>query len=496
MVSDVLRLCALACVAVAACLPDNPEGELTTESESSEGSDSETGDGSVGLLGCPAGETCTLVLVSETLDDRVEIFEPGGDPAYRGSIDVNLKMGTGGPPGLDEPFGLTIVDDALHVIVGHYPQTESGSMLSFSRQWLSMFPAGTEVRVDQYYSPGSFIPEVTHTPFGELEPIFLLEDPVGSGENTRLLVSVFNNDLVTTTDAEWDRVGRLAVVDAADPSNFGIRDLSLANGDCLGAAQLVLLEGTQAAVACDGNDAIAFLNLGEIDSGEPQAAADAITGVVCDMPASDGGRRVRYMAHDGVGGVLVQYGPGFEPDSGDIYRAGPPAEVPDEIEVCSGLATATIGSTGTAQLGEVLQFNASHWLVASGGNYAEDVVQRGIYVLRGDGQKLEVCGSIGGFDWSPAGGEGSQQLTPFALALDGDHLAVGAGPFNTDSQIDGMLGKVLWATLSGTDDPCTMTADVVDLTDGGAGHAPVANPNDESTSRRAPSVVVIEEVQG
>src|SRR5690606_27200822 len=86
----------------AGCLPDNPptsgdsDGETGSDTATTDGTET-SGDSGVpppgGMLGCPAGETCTLVLVSQTLDDRLEVFSPG-DPrgaVYRGAIDLDFK---------------------------------------------------------------------------------------------------------------------------------------------------------------------------------------------------------------------------------------------------------------------------------------------------------------------------------------------------------------------------------------------------------------------
>jgi hypothetical protein len=54
---------------------------------------------------------------------------------------------------------------------------------------------------------------------------------------------------------------------------------------------------------------------------------------------------------------------------------------------------------------------------------------------------------------------------------------------------------VLWASLSGPD-PCSLAADVIDLTDGDPGHAPAPVEDDPATFRRGPNVVVIQELSG
>jgi hypothetical protein len=89
-------------------------------------------------------------------------------------------------------------------------------------------------------------------------------------------------------------------------------------------------------------------------------------------------------------------------------------------------------------------------------------------------------------------------IDPFALAVtsDGAHLAVGAGPRPSITSSAGVgYGKVLWASLAGAD-PCSLTADVIDLTDGGSGRAPAPLETDPPTFRRGPNVVVIQEIAG
>ena len=481
------RACALGAVVLIACLPDNPEGTTATESDTSatdpSASTDTTGPGATGLLGCPAGEVCPLVFVAQTLDDRVEVFAPRHGPAFRGTIAMDLKPGTNPAAGvgtLDEPFGMSLSGGFLHVIAGHYPMRTSGSMVSFPTSFLAGYEPPATVTVGDYFNAGAFTPPVVHANFAEVEPIFLYEDDVQG----RLLVGTFNNDLFDSDDA-WVGVGKLVVADANDPATFASVDLSgLMGGDCLGASEVVLTgSGNQAAVACDANEAIAFLNLGEIGTGEVAAAAAAVGGSLCEIPGPRSNRRVRYMAPDGVGGVLVTYGPTpLDPTAdGVVYRVGPDCSV----------ALAEVGTGGAAQLGELVSFSPGFWLVASDNI---DAAQRGVVVLQG-GATLEVCGTVGGLEaaWATS----SVAAGPVGLAVTSDlsGLAIGATPFNAAGN-DQTLGKVLWAELAGTDNPCTMTATVTDLTDGIGDHAPASNPADPTTWRRAPSVVVIEEVAG
>jgi hypothetical protein len=484
------KVCArwgLSALALSGCLPDNPgtssgtEGETTVDGTTTGGTEP-VPEG--GMLGCPIGETCTLVLVSQTLDDRVEIFSPD-DPegnVYRGSIGLDLKPGIT-DEGLDEPFGLTIAGGYVHVLLGHYPQRDRGSLVSFPFEFFADRDAGERVPVSEFFAGGSFMGGPVYVDLGEVEPIFMLHEAVDG----RLLVGTFANDLFDV-ETNWITPGKLLVVDAGDPTQFGARTLTgLEGGDCIGGSDLVRVGPNAIAMACDGNEAVALLDLGMIGSETPQDAADGISGKVCDLIPT-GNRRVRYLAFDGVSTLVVPEGP----TPLDITSNAVLNKI--DVEDCSTGAPTIVGQGGASQLGELIALPGEipTFLFASGqGPLTEG--NRGIFVARDAGDAgLEVCGPIVGFGegghWSTQGFD----IDPLALALapDGNHLAVGAGAF-ANSTIDGASGKVLWATLSGMDDPCTATAVVVDL----SAEAPFL-PADPSTHRRAPSVVVLHEVRG
>ena len=463
-----------------------PNGSSVDDDAETATSGDETGTdtaiGEAGPLGCPSGEVCTLVLVSQTLDDRVEIFSPGdpGGNVYRGTIDLDLKPNLDGDNSsgrLDEPFGLALAGGHLHVLVGHYPQRDSGSLVSFPLSFLEGFAVGQTIPLSSYYDGGSF-DGVTQVGFGEEEPIFML--PYGD----RLLVSVFNNDLFTA-ETTWTNPGKLLVIDPADPSRVGVRDLvGLDGATCDGAAGLVDLGGGRVAVACDGNDAVAFLDVSAVGSGDPSVAAATITGNVCSLPVATE-RRVRYLAPDGTG-VIVPVGPGglSALGSADLHRV--------DANTCFRGVT-PVASNGQAQLGHIVASSNDTWLLASGAGQLTAGGLRGIYVLRDVGGVLELCDTpIGGFDahWETPG----LPVDPFALALtdDGRHLAVGASPTNSEAA-GGIHGKVLWASLpSFDDDPCAATAEVVDLTSGEL----AASEDHVASWRRAPDVVEVFRVQG
>lgn len=476
-------------VGAVSCLPDNPPAAEGTDTDADSTAD-ETGgtdaDDAAGgaVLGCPAGQSCTLVLVSQTLDDRIEIFEPGGETVYRGAIDVDLKpnvcegcgLGDYADGRLDEPFGLTRVGGFVHLAVGHYPSRDSGSLVSFPLSMFEDAAVGSTLPVTDYFVADAFIEPVVSNSLGELEPIFV------TGRGSRVLIGTFNNDLFATED-NWTAPGRLLVVDGTDPAAApGVVELSAFN--CNGASQVVDLGGTTVAVACDGNEKVALLDVGDLDSGSVTEAAAAITGSTCDIPGATLDRRVRYLAPDGSGGFLVAEGP--TPltlmSGGRLWHFD---------GACANQGVANL--SGSGQLGEVAAMpNApGTWLVAAAG--VLDPTQRGVLVVRSAGGMLEVCQTLPGFDshWTSADGD----LEPFALAVssDGSGLAVGAAPFQAPMAGPG-YGKVLWAELSGADDPCTMTATVSDLTDGT--DAPAVDPLDRSTFRRAPNVVELVEIAG
>src|SRR5690606_94175 len=119
-----MRAVAIGLVALllTACLPDNP---ITDDGETDESSTGETGElVDSGLLGCASGSSCTIVAVSQTIDDRVELFSAEGPgPVYRGALDLDLKPNPSGDISgefLDEPYGLAWDGASLHVLVGHY----------------------------------------------------------------------------------------------------------------------------------------------------------------------------------------------------------------------------------------------------------------------------------------------------------------------------------------------------------------------------------------
>ncbi len=485
----------------AACLPGNPVGDGTSGGETVDSSGGEaTDDGPAAggeLLGCPEAG-CTMLLVAQTLDDRVEVFVPDHpDTAYRGALELDLKLnecagcgpGDNGSGRLDEPFGLVRGGGFLHVLMGHYPSRQEGSLVAFPLSFFEGYSVGSTVPVTDFFMASQFTAPVIGRSLGQVEPIFLLSH--GSG---RLVVGVFNNDLFAGEDT-WTQTGRLLVVDPTDPGG-DVGDVSLdalMGGSCQGASQVIDLGGDVLAVACDGNEAVAVLDASGLASGTViEAAAGLGTGALCPLPGAMPGRRVRYLAPDGAGGFLVGEGP----TPLDLQANARLWWMGANCGVLGNADLSDVGVAGDWQLGEIVQLPAATptWLFASGS--ASPAGLRGVFAAYDNAGTLAFCDSpVAGFDASWDDGNGGV-IEPFALAVtsDGAQVAVGAGPLVADPAAIG-YGKVLWATLSGAD-PCSLSANVIDLTDGGPEHAPAPVAADPLSYRRGPNVVVIQEIEG
>jgi hypothetical protein len=482
---------------------DPPDGGTTDATVGSDSTAGETEDGAAGgeLLGCPPGG-CTMVLAVQTLDDRIEVFVPDHpDSTYRGAIAMDLEPnecegcgpGDNGDDRLDEPFGLVRAGGFLHVLTGHYPTRDAGSLVAFPLGFFEGYTTGATVAVSDYFAGSQFQNGVVGRALDEREAIFMHRHASG-----RLLVGVFDNDLFAGEDG-WTMPGKLLVLDASDPSGeIGTVTLDgLDGGPCNGASQIVDLGGEVLAVACDGNEKVAVLDGSGVGDGTvADAAAGLATGTLCPIPGAVSNRRVRYLAPDGAGGLVVAEGPT------PLDLQGP-ASLWHMAADCTSLGNAQLsamGSPGDWQLGEIVRLPASTptWFFAAGSSLAPGVGLRGIFVAHTGNGSLEACPDpVAGFDaaWDDGHGEA---IEPFALAItsDGAHLAVGAGPRPLITSTAGVgYGKVLWASLSGAD-PCSLAADVIDLTDGGPGHAPAPVDDDPSTFRRGPNVVVIQEISG
>ena len=476
-----------------ACLPDNPPLDETTGDDDDDSSDDGVVSGGGAVLGCPKG-TCMLVLAAQTLDDRIEIFAPD-DPegvVWRGAIDLDFKpnecMGCGlgdyGGDRLDEPFGLTIAGGFLHVIAGHYPTPELGTLVSYPVELFADRTAGERLETSEYFANGSFFGGVVGTPLDQLEPTFMTE------LSGRLVIGTFNNNLFSTEDT-WTNPGLVLIADPSDPGReIGVVDLAdLEGGPCNGAGQVIELAPGTLAVACDGNEAVAVLDVPMLSDPSPSTAAASIGGRLCALPGAMSNRRVRYLAADGDGGFVVGEGPTpLDPlSSARLWHLGGD---------CSMQGLVTFGDSGDGRLGEILAVpgRPQTWLVAVGA-LAADSEARGVYAVQQDGAELQACGPLDGLA-DHLRTEAGDPLEPFGLALDatGEHLAIGAGPLDAPGS-GPAFGKVLWATVSIGDDPCTTSLDVIDLTDGSRG-APAVDATNPDTFRRAPNVIEIVEVAG
>ena len=350
---------ALGVLVSAGCLAANPaedDGSPTTgDTGMTETGVVEVPPGS--MLGCPAGETCPLLFVAQTFDDRIEVFAPeDATNAFRGTIRFDLRPGTDADS-LDEPFGIALSDSFLHIVAGHYPTREQGTLVSIPRLLLGTFDAPADVPVGSIVVGNAFVEGVVPTSLGVPEPIFMLDRPLGSN----LVIGSFNNDLFSTEDL-WTAVGQLHFVDVANPANFAVAELGgLGGEDCLGAAEIVTLEDdVHGAVACDGNEAVAFVDLP--GGATPQDAAAGVTGKICELPPLND-RRVRYLAFDGdtaSPGAIVGLGPGFGSQSAS--------------ERCTRSSGATASSTrsSSARTGKRIRPRSSRAAVTSLSRAARD----------------------------------------------------------------------------------------------------------------------------
>jgi hypothetical protein len=460
-------------LASAACLPDNP----STEADESEDTD-DTGDTegvAEGLLGCPSDETCTLVIVSQTLDDRVEVYSAAGPgPTYRGAIDVDLKPNPSGDiagNNLDEPYGLAFADQTLHVLLGHYPAREEGSLVAFPAASLSAYGNGELIPTSAWFEAGTTLGGVTMIPLERLEPLTLL------ARGDRLHVGVFANDLFVPENLWTNPSELLEVV----PGSGMVESTPL---DCAGAWTLAALDdvGDRVAVACDGDEQVVVL------AADPEQGGSLVPACSADIPFS--AKRVRHLAADGSGGVLVAEHPPIVSDT-EVARlwwfAGDCS-----LRDFSELEGAT--SWELRQLANLPSDLGPRWVMARG-----DGDERGVLVLAGDPGtgSVSVCGRLDALDdegaWLAAGG--SDPLRPHALAVapEGRSLAIGAGPAVYGDAAPGW-GTVLWVELEGIDvaeDPCD--AGVASWTDLSAS-APAVDAMIPQTWRRAPDVVIIAEL--
>jgi hypothetical protein len=459
----------------ASCLPDNPIVEDGgTETGESGGEVVETG-----LLGCPSDGECTIVVVSETIDDRVELFTAAGSgPVYRGAIDLDLKPNPNGDISgeyLDEPYGLAWDGASLHVLVGHYPNRDVGSLLSFPAAGLAEVEAGATVPLADWFVGGVATGlGVRMTALERTEPLsMLVHGPSGS-----LLIAVFANDLMLP-DAMWQTPSELL---ALGPwSGDAEVEPRVAMPGCAGAWNIVGLDeyADAVALACDGDERVAILDVAHESQG-----ANASPRCVGEIPFSD--KRVRYLAPDGLGGVVLGENP-------PIISASEDARLwwfDGNCEV-RGFSPFEAALSWNLRELERIPADSPRWLLAQAEGDMGNVV-----VLSGDPSTgmISECGRLDGLAtagvWTAEGG--SEPLRPHALALssDGRGLAIAAAPADYANAGPG-YASVWWTPLDYADDPCdAVVVDPVELT----ASAPAVDPLLPATWRRAPDVITLIEL--
>ena len=467
------RPASLVFVLLTACLPDNPSGSETdvTGEPTSAGTQPTTGGEASGLFACDS-PPCKLVLISQSLDDRIDIYDVTNAPTLRGRIDLDLKPDPSGQQIsgnlLDEPYELALTPTDLIVTVGHYPDTDQGSLLRFPLADFVDVPAGGIFAVDRYFTAGKFSNGVAELAHGRREGIFLVPHPSG-----RLLVGVFANDLKTT---EWTTPSSLLVLDPELAEEPGVFDLGTLNKPCIGAWRLEALDNavSRVAVACDGSESASVLTLpANFATASLADAAAGITG--CGVKLSGGPWSTQFVAPDGAGDLIVFQSQLLEPPrvwkvSSECTAGIPSQEITPGLEQVRLLRQPVLLRPGAG--------DKARWLVASG------PTDPGVVVVKG-GASPTLCGKLGGLDILAA------DNSPWALALDatGEHLAIGAGPPSNPELAEGK-GQILWATLDTSKlDTCEVTASaVVDLNEG---RFQAAQPE---TWVRAPNVVMVVEI--
>lgn len=458
---------------------DDGETAVDTSGEVTETGTDDTGViPSEGLLACPAGEACTLVVVAQAFDDRVEVYAARGPgPVYRGAIDLDLKpnpMGDNSGDFLDEPYGMAIDDAGLSVLVGHYPQRNLGSSLVFPHAFLAAQAAGATVPTSAYFDGAAFLDPVRAIDLAAEEAIFLLAHPSG-----RQLVGVFANDLFTL-EAEWTNPGELLVVDPAT-GEVGRRSLaSVGMGACAGAWSIVALDDAmdRVALACDGDEGAVLLDTSTVAAGTVADAAAALDGCHADIVLPD--KRVRNLAPDGLGGFLLAEG--VTNASGEVGRLHRFDGECTELGV-AGEIPGTL-SFEVRQIVPLPSDIGARWLMATGR------ITPGIHVVRDGETGAEICATLDDLDpwWTATDGS---DVHPYAMAVDraGTGVVIGVGPPEPADDAPG-YGRVLWVEL-GSGDPCEASPVIsaIDLTD----EAPAVAAEDPSTWRRGPNVVLVKE---
>lgn len=456
-------------VALAACLPDNPGDTEDTTADTGTSSDTEPTGGPTGALLACDSPPCTLLIVSQTIDDRVDVYDTATG-ALRGQIALDLKPDLSGAQSmgnlLDEPYGVALTDSDLLITLGHWPNTDKGSVLRLPR-------STSALSVADFFDGSNFIADVQPLIHERQEGIFLVPHPSG-----RVLVGVFANNL-TSDPASWDRPSELLVFDPTDldPANLGSFDLGTLDIPCIGGWHLEPLDPavTKLAVACDGSDTVAVLSLpNDFATASPKDAAAGVTGCGYALPNMN---TTQFVSADGGGGFLAVQSSGLAPRLTHVDYDCTPKGMP------SGPPSGELAEVITLRQPVLVRSALDGdpvWLIAAG------LPTKNVVVARSNGTP-ELCGVLGGLDLL------ASTNAPWALALTaaGDHLAIGAGPTGDPFLADGR-GQVLWGALDRTDlDACDLALTAaVDLTEG---RFVSSTP---STWSRAPNVVVIAELGG
>lgn len=472
---------AVALLAIATCSCKDG-GDEQGEEASGESTAADTGDApATGLLACPAGETCTIVVVAEALDDRVEFFTArGAGPLYRGAIDFDLKpnpMGDNEGENLDEPFGMAITDQGLAALLGHYPMRHAGSLVVVPHELLAMVADGATMPSSTFFADGMFSAGVSDIAFGDEEPIFVRKHPSG-----RLLVGVFANDLFAL-ETDWTNPGKLLVVDPAS-GEFAARTLDMIDGgSCAGAWSVVPLDAAmdKVGLACDGDEGAVILDVSGVGEGSVADAAAAIDGCLADIPFPS--RRVRYVAPDGDGGILVtDNSTNADFVDGHLYHYDADCMPAGEGPIPGPYWEAR-------ELVHVPNDAGPRWLLPTG-----RTTDRGVHVVKLDGGDPMICAKLDALEPSWVGTPDDVEVHPYALAVtrSGDGLAIGAGPVEPQKDMPG-YGRVIWTDLNTSADPCDPASgfivNIIDLT----ASAPAVSPDDPATWRRGPNQVFIQQ---
>lgn len=483
MVLRAHRTTALLLALSGGCLPDNPvDTDATTTATTGGTATTEPtgGNADEGLFAC-AAPPCTVLLVSQTLDDRIDVYDVTADPFLRGRIATDLKPDESGAQTmgnlLDEPYGLALDDTYLWAAIGHYPDSDRGSLLAFPRAGFSGLAAGGVFDESLYYQTGTFSAGVQQLPLERQEAIFLLPHPSG-----KLLVGVFANDLRAT---DWTTPSELLVVDPSDlqTTSIGAFDLGgVPMAPCLGGWKLEPLDSgvSKVALACDGSESIAVVSLpGDFATAPAPDAAAGMT--ACGLTLGGvGSYTTQFVTADGAGGLMAIQSQLTGPPrlwslgADCLPRGAPGDDLPPELAMTRLLRQPALVRPGGGGQDPL-------WLVASG------TPAPGVVLVRG-GATPAVCGALTGLDVLD-----TADNAPWALALDSSRtrVAIGAGPASNPELAEGK-GQVLWASLDLAElDACEAAAtDVVDLT---AGSFVAGDP---LTWVRGPNVLLVAELGG